>query len=109
VCSSDVVVVVPEGELDVARTGDFRVGLSEAAAREPAQPVVVDLSSVSFIDSSALGALVEFEHLLRREKRRLAVVAPEGTEVAVMLTLTQLRSRLPVFETRDAALEDLDS
>jgi anti-anti-sigma factor len=92
----------------VARIGDFRVELAEAAAREPVQPVVVDLSSVSFIDSSGLGALLEFEHHLRRETRRLAVVAPEGTAVVVMLTLTGLRGRLPVFETRHAALEDLD-
>lgn len=105
---SDVVAIVPEGELDVARIGDFRVELSEAAAREPARSVVVDLSSVSFIDSSGLGALVEFEHHLRRERRQLAVVAPEGTAVSVMLTLTGVRGRLPVFETREAALEDLD-
>jgi anti-sigma B factor antagonist len=106
---SDVVVIVPEGELDVARIGDFRVELSEAAAREPAQSVVVDLSSVSFIDSSGLGALLEFEHHLRRHKRELTVVAPEGTAVAVMLTLTGLRGRLPVVATSEAALEDLGS
>lgn len=75
---SDVVVIAPGGELDVARIGDFRVERAEAAAREPVQPVVVDLSSVSFIDSSGLGALLEFEHHLRRETRRLAVVAPQG-------------------------------
>jgi anti-anti-sigma factor len=105
---SGVVVIAPEGELDVARISDFRVELSEAAGRQPTQSVLVDLSSVSFIDSSALGALTEFERHLRREKRRLAVVAPEGTAVAVTLTLTGLRGRLPAFETRKAALENLD-
>lgn len=105
---SDVVVIAPEGELDVARIGDFRAELSKAAAYEPAESVTVDLTSVSFIDSSGLSALVEFEHHLRRENRRLAVVAPDGTAVAVTLTLSGLRGRLPIFETREAALDDLD-
>jgi anti-sigma B factor antagonist len=100
-------VIAPQGELDLARVDDFRGELSEAAAREPAQSVVVDLTSVSFIDSSGLSALVEFEHHLQREQRRLAVVAPDGTAVAVMLTLSGLRTRLPILETREAALQDL--
>jgi anti-anti-sigma factor len=72
-------------------------------------PVVVDLSSVSFIDSGGLGALLEFQNHLRREKRQLAIVVPEGTAVAVMFRLEGLQDRLPVFETRRAALEDLKS
>ena len=98
------VVIAPEGELDIACIGDFRVVLSDAA-RETVNRVVVDLSSVSFIDASGLGALVDVYNRLRREKRQLAVVAPNGSAVAVMLTLAGLRGRLPIFETRQAALE----
>jgi len=67
--------------------------------------LVVDLSDVSFIDSSGLGAVIETGDRLRRDRRRLAVVAPPGTAAAVALGLTGLRNRLPVFETRDAALD----
>jgi anti-sigma B factor antagonist len=102
--SPRVSLVAPEGEIDIATVGDFRSALSEAASR-PAETLVVDLSNVSFIDSSGLGAVIEAGDRLRRDQRRLAVVAPRGTAAAVALGLTGLRGRLPIFETRDAALD----
>ena len=102
--SPNVSVIAPEGELDIATLDDFRVALSDAASR-PAEKLVVDLSEVSFIDSSGLGAVIETGDRLRRDSRRLAVVAPPGTAAAVALGLTGLRGRLPIFETRDAALD----
>ena len=97
-------IIAPEGELDLATVGAFRHALSDAAGRGP-DPLVIDLSEVSFIDSSALGAMVEAHDRLRRERRRLSVVAPPGSAAAVALELTGLRGRLPVFETSDAALD----
>jgi len=40
---TDPIFIAPEGELDVARVGEFREALSAAAAT-PGHPVVVDLS-----------------------------------------------------------------
>ena len=97
-------IIAPQGELDIATLDDFRRALSEAASR-PADSLVVDLSEVSFIDSSGLGAMIEVHDRLRRHRRPLAVVAPRGTAAAVALGLTGLRARLPIFETRDAALD----
>jgi anti-anti-sigma factor len=102
--SPEPTVIAPEGEIDIATVGDFRESLSEAA-RSGAGPVVVDLSGVRFIDSSGLGAIVEAHARLRRDRRPLSVVAPQGTAAAVLLDLAGLRSRLPIFETRQAALE----
>jgi anti-sigma B factor antagonist len=97
-------VVAPEGELDVATLDDFRAALSDAAS-PPAEAVVVDLGEVSFIDSSSLGAVIEAGDRLRRDRRRLAVVAPPGSAAAVALELTGLRGRLAIFATRDDALD----
>jgi anti-anti-sigma factor len=74
----NVSLVAPEGELDVATLDDSRAALSDAASR-PADAVVVDLGDVSFIDSSSLGAVIEAGDRLRRDRRRLAVVAPPGS------------------------------
>ena len=98
------VVIAPEGELDVALVGGFRRGLSQAA-REAKGGLVVDLTEVSFIDSSALGAIVELQNHLRRSQQQMAVVVPSGSAVAVAVNLSGLRERLPMFETRQAALE----
>lgn len=75
------------------------------AAREETGPLLVDLTNVSYIDSSALTALVDLHSRFRRDNRQLAVVAPPGSAVAVVLGLTGLRDRLTIYETRQAALE----
>ena len=98
------IVFAPEGELDIARLGEFRAALYDAA-RQAEQLLVVDLSHVEYIDSSSLGALVELRHRLRREKRPLAVVAPGGTAAALVLNLSGLGNRLPTYQTRQAATE----
>ena len=100
----DPIVIAPEGELDIARLGEFRAALYDAA-RQAEQLLVVDLSHVESIDSSGVGALVDLHHRLRREKRQLAVVAPGGTAAALILNLSGLRNRLPTYETRQAATE----
>ncbi|HKO28766.1 MAG TPA: STAS domain-containing protein [Solirubrobacteraceae bacterium] len=98
---TESVVVAPQGEIDIARIAEFRAALSRAAS---APAVVVDLSCVSFIDSSGLGALVELHNRLRRDRRQLAVVAPAGTAAALLLNLAGLQSRMSIFPSREAAL-----
>ena len=101
--SPDTAVIAPEGEVDIAHIGDFRAALRDALGGDAVR-VVVDLSDVSFIDSSGLGAVLEMHARLQRDQRQLAVVAPGGTAAAVLLNLAGLRDRLPVFDTRGAAL-----
>lgn len=98
------ILIAPEGELDVASVGEFRAALSEAAGKG-ADRVVVDLSRLESIDSSGLGALVELDNRLRREYRRLAVVAPGGTAAALLMNLSGLQNRLVIYENREAAIE----
>ena len=98
--AAEPTVIAPEGELDITRVGDFRAALWDAA-REGAAAVVVDLSHVSFIDSSGLGALVELHSRLRRRGRRLAVVTPGGSAPAV--SLGSRRPARPPADIRNAA------
>jgi anti-anti-sigma factor len=91
-------IIAPAGDLDLGSVDEFRESLRTATGS-----VIVDLSDVDFIDSSGLGAILEVNEQLRRERRRLSVVAPRGTQAAVLLTLTGLRRSLPVFESRSAA------
>jgi anti-anti-sigma factor len=96
-------VIAPEGELDIAQMADFRAALSDATDGD-APRLVVDLSNVSFIDSSGLAALVQTHNRLRRGNRQLAVVAPEGTAVTVLINLAALQDRLAIFDTLEAAV-----
>lgn len=105
---TDPVVIAPQGELDIAAARELGPELNEAAGQLDA-PVVVDLSRVSFLDSTALGAIVQADGRMQRTGRRLNVVAPSGSAAAVLLELTQMRSRLVVHGTRDAALDAAQS
>lgn len=98
-------VIAPREDLDIATVGGFREALSDAV-RDSAGTVVVDLSEVDFVDSSALGAVIETYERMRRSGRELAIVVPPGTAAAVMLNLTGLGSRLSLFESREMALDE---
>ena len=70
-------VVVPAGELDVARAPAVRDALAGALTGS-AGPVVVDLSRVTFLDSTGLAALLNAARRLRRAGRDFAVVGARG-------------------------------
>ena len=98
----ELTLIASEGEIDAASVGAFRNALSEAAAAG-ADRLVIDLSDVSFIDSTGLGALLDVHNRLRRDNRQLIVVAPSGSAAAVLVELAGLRGRLAIFETREHA------
>lgn len=98
-------IISPPAELDVATVDTFRDQLTDALQAN-GDRLVIDLSEVGFIDSTALAAIIEVNEQLRRERRRLAIVAPRGTAAAVLLTLSGLRSALAVYDSRSAALRD---
>ncbi len=95
-------VIAPTGELDLAGASAFRETL-RATSLDTTDELIVDLSDVEFIDSSGLAVILEADEQLRRQQRRVAVVAPRGTSAAVLLTLSGLRGRLRVFDSRAAA------
>ena len=91
--------VVLTGELDLAAVPGFEDELRRAEADQP--PVlVVDLSGLSFIDSSGLRALVMADDRARKGGRRLAIVSGPPT-VSRVFELTQLDRRLEIVD--DAA------
>lgn len=54
---ADTVTVALRGEVDVATVAQVRVALADAIAARP-RSVVVDMTDLSFIDSTGLGALI---------------------------------------------------
>jgi anti-anti-sigma factor len=96
-------VMAPDGELDLYEVPALARQLNEAAGADDPH-LIVDLSAVTLLDSSALGAIVEAQRRVTRQGRKFSVVAPHGSVAAVVLELTGLRSHLSVFHSRDAAL-----
>jgi anti-anti-sigma factor len=99
---SGALVVEAEGEIDMAtapQLGDALGAVSDRATR-----VVVDLSAVSFLDSSGLNALVHAQRELAGREVSFRVVSPKDQVVRRVLEITQLTEELGVVESLDAAL-----
>jgi anti-sigma B factor antagonist len=96
-------VIAPEGELDVYAARALAPELDEAAGA--AYPrLIVDLSRVTFVDSSGLAAIVQAHRRLQRQGRDVKVVAPNGSAAAVLIDLAGLRSSLAVCASLPAAM-----
>jgi anti-anti-sigma factor len=89
------------GEIDLATAPQLRDALNEARG---VARVVVDLSSVTFIDSSGLNVLVHGQRELARAEISLRVVSPSDQTVYRVFELTRLTSQLGIVETREDAL-----
>jgi anti-sigma B factor antagonist len=97
-------VVAASGELDAFVADD----LSEAFARTAQDSrVVVDLVSVSFMDSTALGILVRAVREVDAREGQVRVVLPKGTARRIF-EITTLDRVLPVSESVADALSELD-
>jgi anti-sigma B factor antagonist len=97
-------VLAVRGELDLYSTPQLTSEL-DAIADETTN-VVVDLSEVSFMDSTALGAVLLASRRLREANRRLALVSPVPATTK-LLTMVGIDRVVPVVETRDEALARL--
>jgi anti-sigma B factor antagonist len=96
-------VIAPEGELDLYAARALAPELNEAAGAASVQ-LIVDLSRVTFIDSSGLGAILQAHQRLQRRGRDVKVVAPNGSAAAVLIDLAGLRSSLAVCGSLPAAM-----
>jgi anti-sigma B factor antagonist len=93
------------GEVDLYTAPRFKedlVGLIETGV----DAIVIDLSRVTFIDSTALGVIIGGVKRLREHDGSLAIVAGSRPVVRI-LDITGLDKVLTVFDTRAEALAAL--
>ena len=90
-----------EGELDLASAPELSSAVQQAFAGA-AQPVVLDMAAVGFIDSTGVRTLLEAQQLAGRD---LVLMAPSGA-VTRVLDLTRLRGRFVEIDA-DADLATL--
>jgi anti-sigma B factor antagonist len=84
---SDSVTVHVRGDLDMSNAAVLTEALTEAGA--VGSPVVADMAAVTFIDSSALSALVASARALSEAGNRLAL-GPRSLVVERVLEITGL-------------------
>jgi anti-sigma B factor antagonist len=85
------------GEADVTNTDDLRRLLEEEVSQQP-RTLIIDLSGLRFMDSSALHALLLVNRAMDRQGGVLALVSPQAA-VAKILRLTTADRLIPVFDS----------
>ena len=98
------VVVGPVGELDAYTAPELREQLHGLAQDDAVRLLVVDLTRVTFLDSSALGVLVGALRRMRERDRRLTLVEPRPT-VRRIFEITLLDRAFTFAPSVEAALQ----
>lgn len=96
--TGSVPLVAVSGEVDLATADVVHAALRKTPCD---QPLVIDLTAMSFIDCSGLRVLLE-EH--RRRSGRLYVVFTPDGPLARILAATGLPHELRLYRDRDAAI-----
>jgi anti-sigma B factor antagonist len=95
-------VVAVSGDVDISTSPVLRSALA-AVTGNGARAIVVDLTGVPFLDSTALGVLVGAYTTVRNEGGRFAIVTDHGAVLKV-LRITALHDVLGVHPTLAEAL-----
>jgi anti-sigma B factor antagonist len=98
-------VVHVGGVLDLATTADVRSSLQQALD-DGARTVVLDLTGVRFIDSTALGMIAWLHQQLQERGGRVYVAAIEPIVLKV-LELTSMDRLVRIYNSVEAAEDDL--
>ena len=94
------VVISLAGELDLYNAAAVREALLECCAEGP-ERLIVDLAAVKFIDSTALGVLIEAR--TRMENRKAFLLAAPGLETRRALEISGLDRHFAVHDSLESA------
>ena len=94
------IILDVHGEVDLSWSQEIRRSVLEALATTPA--LAVELSEVSYIDSSGIAALVEGFQQARAKGQRFALVSPSAS-VNSVLELARLDRVFPIYADLAAA------
>jgi len=99
----DATVIAPRGEVDIATAGQLRERVDQVIGRTTGT-VVVDLTAVSFIDSTGLGVLIGARKRCEADGRTLVVVVAEP-RIRKVFEITGLSELFDIRPTVGSALD----
>lgn len=89
------------GELDAACAGDVRAAAAAAMDQAAGRRLVLDLSAVTFLDSSTIASILWAHDRSRKRNTSLWILAPEGTRAARVLDLAGIGSVVRIVGSLD--------
>jgi anti-anti-sigma factor len=101
-----VVVATLEGEIDGSNAAELRLALSERLP-SASSGLVLDLTDVTYLDSSGVHLLFELGRRLAARRQSLRLVVPAAAPMRRVLELCAVETVAPMDHQIDAALEAL--
>jgi anti-anti-sigma factor len=102
----DVVVARVTGEIDLSNARDLGDQLA-AAMPNSALGLVIDLTAVTYLDSSGVHLAFDLAERLGRRQQQLRLVVPEGAPVRRVLRIVELDDSVPVVASVDEAVAQI--
>jgi anti-sigma B factor antagonist len=96
-----VELLLVEGEIDIA-TAPRLLGALNEVVPEALKSLIVDLTSVAFMDSTGLALLINASRRMTRQSKGFAVICPPGPLLRVF-ELTDMVDTLNVRADRESA------
>lgn len=100
-------VVAIAGEVDISNIESVAEAIY--ALPNPQDGLLLDLSEVGYLDSSAVSLVHDLARRLRSRAQQLIVVSPPDTPPRRILDLTALYVNAPVSDTLESGLKQLGS
>lgn len=94
----NTLVVRLQGELDMSVADTFRQGVDQLLEQNPGSDLCLDLSEVSFIDSSGLGVILGRYKKLSATRLKMSILSPQP-QVKRILELSGVMRIMPVYES----------
>lgn len=99
----EATVLTPRGDIDMSCSPHFREALKQAQESRP-KKLVVDMTSVGYMDSSGLATLVEAMKVTRTGGTRL-VLCGLSDRVKAIFEIARLEKYFTITPTLDAAIK----
>ena len=103
-----VLVATITGEVDASNAGELRLVISEKLPAS-ATGLVMDLSGVTYLDSSGIHLLFDLGRRLRARRQAVRLVVPEGAPVRRVLALCNVDGVAPIQSDLAAAVGAIGS
>jgi anti-anti-sigma factor len=100
-------VITADGEVDYAACPELRTLMAETV-KPDCVLVIVDLTRATFIDSTAIGLLVNAATKLQELNRRMVIVCGEE-QILNIFQIVGLEEIVDIYDSRELALERIAS
>ena len=103
-----LVVATMTGEIDVAEVDRVNSQILAEVGND-VRAVVIDLSSVTYLDSSGIQLMFDLVRRFHSARQAVGIVVPETSPLSTLLKITHVHEACPVAQTVEECLQAIGS